>query len=223
VKSSRVVLLDLDGTLVDSRPGILASCDVVMRAMGHEPDPSPDLAYVIGPPIDDVMRHLLALRGDDRVSEAVAAYRAHYGAKGLYATTVYDGVRQALADLVAGGATLFVATSKRTVFARRILDLLDLSAFMSGIYGSEPGGAVDHKPELIADILRREGIAAGACIMVGDRRFDIEGAHANAMPALGVLWGYGSEAELRAVGAEGLVRQPDDLAAAVAGISFSTA
>jgi phosphoglycolate phosphatase len=110
------------------------------------------------------------------------------------------------------GAHLYLATSKRTVFARRILDHLELAGCFSGIHGSEPGGGLDEKPELIAHVVKRHGLRNEQCLMVGDRRYDISGAHANRMRAIGVLWGYGSRDELESAGADHLVGTPDDLA-----------
>lgn len=208
------ILLDLDGALVDSLPGIAASARAALAALGHVPDPVLDIAALIGPPIEDVMHVLLASYGDDRVAEAVAAYRADYAERGLLASTPYPGIAGALADLRAAGARLILATSKRRVFAERILDHSGLAPLFAAIHGSEPGGALDHKPELIAHILARHGLEPGACVMVGDRRYDIAGAHANGVRALGVLWGYGSRDELETAGADALVGDPQDLAAA---------
>ncbi len=208
------VLLDLDGTLIDSQHGIVASCRAALRALGHEPKPTLDLSSIIGPPIDDIMRLLLEPYGDDRVAEAVDAYRADYGRSGLFESVAYPGVAQALAEMRQSGAKLYLATSKRRSFALRILEHLDLAAFFDGIYGSEPGDALDHKPELISHIAERHALAPGRCVMVGDRRYDIAGAHANGMRALGVLWGYGSRDELEAAGADDLVAEPDRLPAA---------
>ena len=213
--SGFAVLLDLDGTLVDARPGIVASYHAALRSLGHEPDPDYDLTAVIGPPLDDIMGHVLSHYGDDRVIRAIDAYRAHYGAEGMFLTTVYDGVADALDELIAAGAHLCVATSKRTMFARPILQHLGLAGRIAGIYGSEPGGAFDHKPELIAHVLAREGLAAERAVMVGDRRYDISGAHANKLRAIGVLWGYGSRREFEEAGADRLVAHPSALPAAV--------
>lgn len=204
-------LFDLDGTLIDSQSGILASCKAALRALGHEPAPTFDVAAVIGPPIHDVMRLLLAPYGDDRVSEAVAAYRQDYGTKGLFQSVPYPGIAEVLSALRAAGATLYVATSKRTDFARRILEHLGLAQHFARIYGADSDGALDHKPELLAHLLAQEGLRAERCVMVGDRRFDISGAHANRMRAIGVLWGYGSRDELEAAGADQLVASPADL------------
>jgi phosphoglycolate phosphatase len=86
------ILLDLDGTLIDSQPGILSSCRAALRALGHVPGPMNDLSAVIGPPVDDVMRFLLAPYGDDRIGEAVAVYRADYGERGLFESVAYPGI-----------------------------------------------------------------------------------------------------------------------------------
>ena len=208
------VLLDLDGALVDSLPGIAASGRAALVALGHPPDPGLDIAAMIGPPIEEMMQLMLARYGDDRVAEGVAAYRADYGARGLLASAPYPGIPEALDALRAAGARLMLATSKRRVFAERILDHTGLAPRFAAVHGSEPGGALDHKPELIAHILARHALDAADCVMVGDRRHDIAGAHANGVRALGVLWGYGSRDELEAAGADALVGDPADLAAA---------
>jgi phosphoglycolate phosphatase len=185
--STPSILLDLDGTLIDSQPGILSSCRAALRALGHVPEPELDLSAIIGPPIDDIMRLLLEPYADDRVAEAVAAYRADYGQNGLFDSLPYSGIAQALAEMRQSGARLYLATSKRTIFALRILEHLDLAAFFDGIYGSEAGAALDHKPELICHIIERHALTQNHCVMVGDRRYDVTGAHANKMRALGVL------------------------------------
>jgi phosphoglycolate phosphatase len=202
------VLLDLDGTLVDSEPGILASCRAALLALGHTPPSSLDVSAIIGPPIEDGLRRLMEPYQDDRVAEAVAAYRLDYGERGLFGSVPYGGVGDALEAMRTAGADLMVATSKRTDFARRILQHVGLAGAFSAVYGSEPGGATDHKAALIARIIERHGLAADHCVMVGDRRFDVAGAHANGMRALGVLWGYGSRDELVAAGADDLVSEP---------------
>ena len=208
------VLLDLDGALVDSLPGIAASGRAELVALGHPPDPGLDIAAMIGPPIEEMMQLMLARYGDDRVAEGVAAYRADYGARGLLASAPYPGIPEALDALRAAGARLILATSKRRVFAERILDHTGLAPRFAAVHGSEPGGALDHKPELIAHILARHDLDPAACVMVGDRRHDIAGARANGMRGLGVLWGYGAREELEAAGADALVAAPHDLAAA---------
>lgn len=211
----RSVLLDLDGTLIDSYPGILESCLSALRALGHEPAETLDIRRVIGPPIEDIMRGLLHPYGDDRVTEAVAAYRLHYGDSGYRGSVPYPGIGQSLDAMRRAGLAIYLATAKRAVFANRILDHLGFTPYFDGIYGSVPGGALDHKPELLAHILAERRLSPSHSLMVGDRRYDISGAHAVGMRALGVQWGYGTRDELETAGADGLVDAPVDLARTV--------
>ena len=204
------ILFDLDGTVVDSKPGILASCDAALRSLGHRPS-NLDIDNLIGPPLEEALAELLARFGDDRVAEAVLAYRDHYGSAGFRDTTVYPGLAVALDQLLALEAKLYVATSKRTIFARQILEHVGLIDLFAGVHGSEPGGAVDRKTDLIADVLRRHELSADHCLMVGDRRQDMEGARTNDVSTVGVLWGYGDRRELEAAGAIHLAAHPAEL------------
>lgn len=209
------VLLDLDGTLINSQPGILASCLAALRALGHEPDENLDIKRAIGPPLEDMLQGLLRPYGDDRVGEAVVAYRQHYGESGLFESEPYPGVGSSLKQMQQAGLQIYLATSKREIFARRILEHLELAAYFAGVYGSVPSGALDHKPELLAHVLSQRNLTPALGVMVGDRRHDIIGAHAVGMRGLGVLWGYGSREELETAGADQLVKSTADLARTV--------
>ena len=204
------ILLDLDGTLIDSRPGIAASLDAALRALGHTPDPSFDITPMIGPPLPSVIGRVLELYNDDRVEAGITAYRAHYGEIGLYQFQLYPGIADVVPTLAAS-TRCFVVTSKRTVFARRIVDSFAFAATISGVYGTEPDGTLDDKADLIAAVLRIENLDPSDTVMVGDRLHDIHGAHANNMRAIGVLWGYGSRAELEQAGADTLISHPSAL------------
>ena len=181
------VLLDLDGTLIDSYPGILASCLAALRALGHEPDETLDIRRTIGPPLEDMMQILLQSYGDDRVGEAVAAYRQHYGESGLLGSVPYPGIGKSLEEMKRAGLRIYLATSKRAIFASRILDHLKFATYFDGIYGSVPSGELDHKPELLAHILSKHSLSPSHSLMIGDRRYDISGAHAVGMRDLGSM------------------------------------
>jgi phosphoglycolate phosphatase len=193
---TRALLLDLDGTLIDSRPGIVASIFSTLREFGHVPDTAMDLTWAIGPPLGETIPRIFSAYGDDRGEAAVAVYRRHYGAGGLFNATLYPGIDAAL-TAAAADFCLLLATSKRRDFASRILDHFGLTALFRGVYGAEEGGALDQKTELIAHILRRERIASGAAVMIGDRHYDIAGARANGVRVIGVTWGYGGADELQ--------------------------
>jgi phosphoglycolate phosphatase len=209
------VLLDLDGTVIDSYPGILASCLAALRTLGHSPDESLDLRRMTGPPLEDIMQILLHSFGDDRVGEAVAAYRQHYGESGFLGSVPYPGIGKSLEEMKQAGLQIYLATSKRAIFANRILDHLKFTTYFDGIHGSGPNGELDHKPELLAHVLSKNSLSPSRCVMVGDRRFDISGAHSVGMRGLGVLWGYGTRDELESAGADQLVDSPGNLAVTV--------
>lgn len=119
------VLLDLDGTLIDSQPGILASCLAALRTLGHEPNEILDIKRVIGPPLEDVMQFLLQPYRDDRIAEAVLAFRQHYGESGLLASEPYPGIGNSLREMQQGGLRIYLATSKRAAFGSRVSECND--------------------------------------------------------------------------------------------------
>jgi phosphoglycolate phosphatase len=207
------VLLDLDGTFIDTQPGILASCLAALRALGHEPDETLDIRRAIGPPIEDLMQALPQPYGDGRVGEAVAAYRQHYGESGLFGSEPYPGIGRSLEEMKRAGLRIYLATSKRVTSAFWSIWSSPHTSMAS--MGSVPGGELDHKPELLAYILSKHDISPSRGLMVGDRRHDISGAHAVGMRGLGVLWGYGIRDELETAGADQLVESAADLARTV--------
>jgi len=210
VTPPRAILLDLDGTLIDSRPGIAASCAAALRALGHAPDPEFDVTPLIGPPLPLVIARLLERLGDNRINAGIAAYRTHYGETGLHMATVYPGIEAAVPNL-ASATRCFVVTSKRKDFAERIVRSLTFSAAIEGVHGTEPDGSMDDKARLIEAVLQRERLDAATTVMVGDRSHDMIGARANGLGAVGVLWGYGGRDELITAGADRLLTAPKEL------------
>jgi phosphoglycolate phosphatase len=216
------VLLDLDGTLTDSRPGIVACLRQTLDELGRPADPADDLTWAIGPPSADVFARLLAPYSGAGVDEAVQRYRAIYAGKGLFDNAPYPGIAEMLAALRRDGRRLLVATSKRQDFARRILAHFRLDEAFEGIYGALPGGGLDRKAELIAHVMTRHAIPPGGGVMVGDRSHDVTAAHANRLRAIGVLWGYGARQELEGAGADALAQAPREVAALVGGMAGRT-
>jgi phosphoglycolate phosphatase len=121
---------------------------------------------------------------------------------------VVDGLER----LKSGGHLLWVVTSKPRVYARKILSHFGLSDAFVSVYGSELSGENSDKAELIRHVLSTERFEERPT-MVGDRRHDIEAAHANGLLGVGVLWGYGSRAELETASADILVESMDQLCA----------
>ncbi len=205
------VLLDLDGTLSDSRPGIIACFHHTLRELGHDPTAAGDLTWAVGPPMAVSLRRLLAPFGDDRVDAALTIYREQYSAAGIYDCTVYPGVLAMLDALRDAGHAMCVATSKRRDYAERVVDYLGLRQYVRAVYGAEPGGGLDRKQDLLAYILTVEHFGAPDCVMLGDRLHDIEAAKANAIRSIGALWGYGGREELETAGADAIAVLPGEV------------
>ncbi len=208
---SDAVLLDLDGTLADSRPGIVACFKFMLGELGHDPAKSGDLTALVGPPIAVSIRTLLALYGDDRVDLGLTTYRARYSDVALYDCVPFPGISEMLGELATTGRPLCLATSKRRDFAERVVDFLGFHDYLSAIYGALPGGGLDDKKDMIAELLRVEGYDPATSVMVGDRYHDIHAAQANGLRSIGVLWGYGGQAELQEAGADVLAATPPDV------------
>jgi phosphoglycolate phosphatase len=206
--NERAVLLDLDGTLADSRPGIESCFRHMLGELGHDPTTAGDLTWAVGPPIGVSIAQLLARYGDARVDQGLAVYRAYYSEVAIYVCTIYPDVPAMLAALRDAGHVMCIATSKRRDFAERVIDHLGLRLYVRAVYGAEPGGGLDRKDELITHILGREGFAPADTAMLGDRLHDIAAAQANRLRSIGAAWGYGGRAELEAAGADMIAELP---------------
>jgi len=210
------VLVDLDGTLLDPKPGLIGSVQYALDRLGFPVPPADELLWLIGPPFRVSFPKLL---GTPELTElAIAHYRAHYFGGAMYEAMVYDGVPATLDALSAAGCRLFVATSKPHCYARPILEHFDLARRFAGIHGPELDGTNDHKGDLIAHIIAKEGVVPERAVMIGDREFDVAAAARNGIPTVGVTWGYGTARELVDAGAHALCRAPASLAAMVLGV-----
>ncbi len=209
------VLVDLDGTLIDPAPGVVASCRWALASLGRDALPDDDLLWMIGPPIRASFAKLLG--GPADVEAALSAYRDYFGSRGLTEASIYVGVPEVLAELqTAHAGALFVCTSKSAPFAIQTVEHFGLGRFFRGVYGAEPGGRFEDKGDLIAHILTAEELSAPDTCMVGDRLHDVVAARRHDMPAVGVTWGYGSATELRRAKATRICRSVPKLPAVIA-------
>ena len=206
------LLVDLDGTLTDPAEGIIDCFRLALEAMGRNPPPAAELTWVIGPPLRGCFAKFLGDEVDPE--EPLKIYRGRYGTVGLFEAVVYDGVDEALTELRAGGARLFLCTAKPIVYAERILRHFNLDGHFEAAYGDELGGRFRDKADLVAHILTTEGLGAADCCMLGDRVHDVLAASRHGIPAIGALWGYGGAAELGAAGAAVLCASPSQVPAA---------
>ncbi len=204
-------LFDLDGTLIDSEHGITAC---VKHALARLDVPAPaheELRRWIGPPL----RHSFAPLLDHdvaRIEAAVEYYHERFNTHGWREHEVYPGIDALIEQLLAAGHRLAVVTSKPQRHAAPIIAHLPFGEAFLRLYGPHPDSPHSEKASMIAEALVDFGTEPGDTVMIGDRHFDIDGAVANQVRGFGVLWGFGSRAELEQAGASAIAATPDELA-----------
>ena len=208
------LFFDMDGTLIDSAVGITRCVEHAMVQMGLPVPPQEELRRWIGPALRTSFGPLL--NDDAKVEQAVLHYRDRFETHGWAEHEIYAGIGEAIETLHAAGHRLAVVTAKNEPHARKIVDHLPFGHRFDDVIGATLDGSISHKDQLIAEALRRFDLDAGACWMIGDRRMDIEGARHHGMRNVGVLWGFGGEAELREAGALHLASTHDELPALLA-------
>ncbi|WP_066460448.1 HAD hydrolase-like protein [Sanguibacter suarezii] len=218
--TTSLALVDLDGTLTDSAPGIVASITSAFDALGIARPSAEDLRLVVGPPIQESA----VSNGvpPERVEEFVAAYRVAFTGGGMLDNSVYPGIREALTALREAGVRLVVATSKPEVFARQILEHFELDGFFEAICGASLDGTRTTKADVIAHALKTAATGEGLppmseTVMVGDREHDILGARAHGIDTIAVTWGYAAPGEHDAAAPRAVVSTPAELVTALLG------
>ncbi len=200
------ILFDLDGTLTDPKEGITKCVQYALAKFGIAAD-CDALVPFIGPPLLDSFRDFYHMT-DEQAQQAVAYYRERFAPVGIFENGVYPGIPALLEALCAAGKRLAVATSKPTVYSVQICDRFGLSEYFETIVGSELDGRRTDKAEVVAEALRQMGAQAENAVMVGDRSYDILGAHRCGVRAVGVTYGYAAPGELEQAGADAVADSP---------------
>ncbi|MBR3826035.1 MAG: HAD hydrolase-like protein [Lachnospiraceae bacterium] len=208
------LLFDLDGTLMDPKLGITTCVQHALQSFGIEEPDLDKLEPFIGPPLKDSFMQFYGF--DEKQAEAaVDKYRERFQDIGLFENEIYSGIREMLRTLQKKGMHLAVASSKPTVFVERILEHFKIRKYFEVVVGSELDGRRVNKDEVVQEALSRlfsGGFVDRAKVyMIGDRKFDIEGARAQEVESVGVSYGYGSIEELKEAGADYIVRTVGEL------------
>jgi phosphoglycolate phosphatase len=190
----RSAIFDLDGTLTDSKPGILGCLTNSLDA--HRIPWTGPLDWFIGPPADQSLHRLMPDFDDSQRAALLNHYRSCYDATGWANNSVYPGIHAMLESLQASGWKLFVCTSKREDFAQRILEKFDLSPYFLAVYADTVGSLHHSKTALLHRLVEEQSLDPATTAMVGDRNFDIEAARANGATSIAVTYGYGTSEEL---------------------------
>ena len=206
--SATLYLFDLDGTLSDSLLGIRRCLDYALERCGYSAVAESDISHLIGAPLDQVLRSIVNDSSPDRIAALVSKYRERYAEVGYAENEIYPGVADALRTLHSANIPMAICTSKRADLAELIVKRFDIRQyfrFISGDIGVQ-------KSDRIAALVK-DGVIPKSSMMIGDRAVDILAAKANGLHSAGVLWGYGSLAELQAVCPDAMLEYPHELLA----------
>ncbi len=205
-----VILFDLDGTLTDPGLGITNSVAYALKYYAIEVEDRKSLYAFIGPPLNDSFMKYYGF-SEEKAMEAIGVYREYFRDKGLYENEVYEGIRELLEKIKASGRKIVLATSKPEEFSVRILEHFDLMKYFDVVAGASMDEKRNKKGDVIRYAMEKGGFTSAGAIMIGDREHDIFGAKENNLPSIGVLYGYGSEEELRSAGADYIAETVEDI------------
>ena len=208
------VLFDLDDTLVDSKAGIFSSIAYALDKMGVPMPEEKVLMSFLGPPLVYSFQHFIGMSEEDAV-RATALYREYYKPNGMFEFTLYPGVETMLKKLTQSGRRCFLATSKPEVYAVEIVKKAGIDHYFTAFCGALLPAGRDDKVEIISHLIETESLDIENTVMVGDRFYDIEGAHKLGMAAIGVTYGFGSEKELNRAGADVVVHGCKELVSVI--------
>ena len=217
-------LFDLDGTLTDPKEGITKSVQHALKHFGIEEENLSRLEPFIGPPLIDSFMEFYGF-DEAKAREAVDVYRERFAPIGVLENNLIPGTGQMLSHAKEKGLHMAVASSKPLCFVRQILEHFGIDQYFEVVIGSELDGSGCAKEEVVEKALARLGVSSMAkeerhlcCAMIGDRKFDIQGAKAHDLTGIGVSFGYAAEGELEEAGAEYIVDNMAELEALLTGM-----
>lgn len=205
------IFFDLDGTLTDPFDGVASSFAYALSKLGIKVNDMKELRRVIGPPLMDSFMNFYGLSKEE-ATLGNQYYREYFAKNGLSQNEVYEGIPELLKVLKEKGKKLYVATSKPIEFAIQVLDGFDITKYFDFISANNFADERHTKAQVINYIFEScPEVDPAECIMVGDRKYDIEGAKPFDLKTVGVLFGYAEENELEKAGADYIAPTVKDL------------
>ena len=202
------VLFDLDGTIINSKEGIVNAFNHALKSMNIEYNGNMD--NFIGPPLNDTFKNVFNLSEADTIY-AMKKFREYYKEKGVGESELYKGIKDLIIELKNSNKKLILATSKAEVFAKQTLQIHEIKEYFDFISGATLDSSRVKKADVIKYAIDSNNLNIDECIMVGDRAEDIRGANQNNMKSIGVLYGFGSLNELQDAGANYIAKDINEL------------
>lgn len=210
MKNYKNILFDVDGTLIDSKEGIINSTKYALSYFGISVEKEEDLYRFIGPPLREAFSKYYKFNEED-TELAVVKFREYYREQGIFQNTLYDGVIELLESLISANKNLMIATSKPEIYTKQILGDLGIDKYFSFVCGCALDGAMSTKEQIIQHVLNTNGLQDDTCVMIGDRSYDVIGAKKSNIDSIGVLYGYGTYDELNEAGATYIIKDVKEL------------
>ncbi len=211
------IFFDLDGTLTDSKEGIVNCIYYALEKLGYPVPAAFNVNDCLGPPLRISFRRLLNSNDEALIERAVEIYRERFSTIGLFENKVYPEIPELLSMLHEKSLKLYVVTTKPRIFAERIMEHFHLAHRFEGIYGTELNGQFDNKADLIEFILKTRQLKAEETVMVGDKREDIAAGKANRTGTIGVTYGYGSLQEITEAAPDHICGSPREIGQIIIG------
>ena len=210
MKKYKVILFDVDGTLVESSVGVTLGVAHTLRRYGIEPPPCEELKKFIGPPLRESFRNFYGFEGE-ALSQVEYVFREYYDKKGINEMTLYPGIKSLLHDLKNAGAVVATASSKPYRHVKRVLENFGIAQYFDYVGAADHERGIVEKEDVLQELLSNTGYAPSECLLVGDRLYDIVGAHKFGIDCAGVLYGFGSRSELEEYGADYIISSVEEL------------
>lgn len=212
VKNYKNIIFDLDGTVVDSRKGIINSVLHTLKQFKVKSDfDKRDLYWCINPRLKVIFSRLLNTRDADSLNKAVSIYRKRYMEKGILESSLYNGIQKVLSEYKKSGKNIFIATNKPVAFAENVVKHFDISKYVTKVYGNKLNTEKIKKSSILKNLLIKEKLKSYESLLIGDRKYDMISARVNHIDTAAVLYGYGSETELRSIDPNHLIESVEGL------------
>jgi phosphoglycolate phosphatase len=205
------LLFDLDGTLVDSFPGISRAINQTLTTVGREPVPEAQLLQFVGKRLTVIFGTLLGAEDEALVDRAVEIYRPLFDEVGILDSRVFPGIPQALTSFRDAGHSLQVVTVRSIGSARLVVRHFGLDRFFDAVHGPDRTQRSGDKADLVRAALDLAGADPRDTIMIGDRADDIRAARTHGVRSVAVGWGYGTREELGEAGFDYFASSVNDL------------
>lgn len=215
------VIFDFDGTICDTGEGILKSAKYALEAFGYNAPDYEELTCFIGPPLLITFQEKFGADAA-RADELVKKFRERYTNKGVFESKLYDGIKELLIALKKDNIKIGIASSKPQEYIETLLDHFGIKSYFDVICGVTFTADCESKASIIARCQKELNIAGNECIMVGDKKYDIEGAKTNLIDSVGVLWGYGTKFEHIEAGAKFIIDKIEDIESVALGFYEQT-